>query len=111
MNLITDELQSQLDELQANLKSFKYEITTAEEVLITMRSPMRSFLAYITVGVFIHELEPPTYALTFEAFNVKKNEPLSHLVKELSPEGHGVSQISVLCTMLAEKFDSMESAR
>ena len=111
MNLITGELQSLLDELKSSLMNFKYEITTAEEVLITMRSSERSFLAYITVGVFIHESEPPTYAVSFEAFNVKKNEALLDLVKELNSEGHGVSQISVLCTLLHEKFKSMESSR
>ena len=72
INVLPDELLENLVELEKLLDNFKTKIQSPEQVLITLRSPLNSFLAYVTVGVFVHELEPPSYALTLEAYDVKR---------------------------------------
>ena len=91
------------------LDNFKTEIQSPEQVLITLRSPLKSFLANVTVGVFVLELEPPSYALTLEAYGVKRGSKLEQFAVGLAmTEGHGVTQLSVIFTQITASFKTMD---
>ena len=113
MNILPEELTGTLQELEKSITNFKTEVQSADQVLITIRSPVsKCFLAYVTVGVFLHELEPPTYAITVEAFDLIKNEKMEEFVNELPlREGDGVFQLSMICSKVASKFDALEESK
>ena len=109
ISILPDELLENLVELEKLLDNFKTEVQSPEQVLITLRSPLKSFLAYVTVGVFVHELESPSYALTLEAYDVKRGSKLEQFAAGLAmTEGHGVTQLSVMCKQIAASFKTMD---
>ena len=57
------------------------------------------------MGVFVHELDPPSYTLTLEAYDVKRGSNLEQFAAGLAmTEGHGVTQLSVICTQITANF-------
>ena len=110
INILPDYLLENHVDLEKLLDNLKTEIQSQEQVLITLRSPLKSFLASVTVGVFVHELEPPSFALTLESYDVKRGSKLEQFTAGLAmTEWHGVRQLSVMCTQIAVNFKTMDA--